>query len=194
MAADDPVVLSAPQLIGARAVRLALGVSKWHLYDLIRAGDPRVMPGFLGKISGRFVWNAHELFSGLYASPVALWEEIARVENRVKAERWCAVDECHSPAHFLRLCPIHLGRMIATWNRAEKSTLARWRLLAMCQWVIDRNAHLDFPDDWDPFSGVCLTPGCGGSTEAPGRSSPLCIPCSLEFWENPAGVAHPGTL
>lgn len=181
----DAVVLSPPKIIGVKTVALTLGVSRWRVYKLIEAGDERVTPGYLGKVAERHIWNAHELFAGMYTSTIALWEEIARVESGDPATRWCAVEECENPAHFLRLCPTHLRLLMRTWRRSERSTLAQWRLLAMCTWVVERNAHLKTPDGWDPWSGICMTPGCAGRTdESPGRASPLCVPCSLNFWDN----------
>lgn len=183
----DAVVLSPPKIIGVRTVALAIGVTRGRVWELVKARDDRVMAGYLGKISGRHVWNAHELFAGMYTSPVALWEEISRVEHGTTATRWCAVDDCEQPAQFLRLCSHHLGLLMRTWRRSERSTLAQWRLLAMCQWVVERNAHLKTPDGWDPWSGICMTPGCSGRTdESPGRASPLCVPCSMKFWNHRA--------
>lgn len=186
-ATPDPIVLAPPKLIGCRTVALAFGVSAQTVRDLVHSGDIRVQPGYLGRISHRHVWNAHELFASMYTSPMALWDEIARIEHRVPATVWCAVGECEEPAHFLRLCPNHLRFLMKVWRRAERSTLAQWRLLAMCQWVVERNAHLTPPSGWDPWSGVCMTPRCTGVTDADGRSGPLCPECSAKFWNNEVG-------
>ena len=66
----DTVVLPQPQLIGVDTVKAALGVSRFRVYELIREGSPRVMPGYLGKVARRHVWNAHELFASMYSSQI----------------------------------------------------------------------------------------------------------------------------
>ena len=144
------------------------------------------MTGYLGAIQQRSTWNANELFAGLYSDPVALWEEVGRVKAGKPSMLWCEVADCEAPAHFLRLCSTHLRMLMNTWRRAEKSTLAHWRLLAMCRWVVERNAHLEPPTGWDPWSGECMTPGCEERTDVrPNRVSPLCPSCSDKFWSPP---------
>lgn len=174
-----PVVLSPPKLIGTDTVETVLGVSIDRIRRLIRREDPRVMAGYLGKISGRHIWNAHELFAGLYSSPDALWAEIRRVETGNRDLRFCAVEGCGKPSHFVRLCRDHLRTLMKTWRRAEHSTLVVWQLLAMCTWVVERNAHLVPPTGWDPWSGTCMTPHCHDDTVGHG---PLCRSCLDEFW------------
>lgn len=188
---DDPgIVLSPPKLIGSPTVALMLGIARERVWRLVAAGDVRIQAGYLGKIGDRHVWNAHELFAGMYSSPMALWEEVARIENGTPVVMWCSVGDCEEPAHFLRLCSRHLNRHMAVWRRAERSTLAQWRLLAMCRWIVERNEHLTPPHGWDPWSGVCMTPGCENSTDqvdGRARASPLCLSCSGKFWNHEAG-------
>jgi len=184
-ATSDPIVLSAPKLIGTKTVAAALGLQSAAVRQLVAARDKHVMTGYLGKISERHTWNAHELFAGMYESPMALWVELSRVETGTPSDLWCTVEECEQHAHFLRLCLLHVNRLMDTWRSAERSTLAHWRLLAMCTWVVERNRHLTPPSGWDPFSEICMVPGCVGRTDTrPGRASPLCPPCSQRFWSS----------
>lgn len=176
------VVLPQPQLIGVNTVAVALGVRRWRIYELLRERSPRVTPGYLGKISRKHTWNAHELFASMYTSTLALTEEIARVEAGARADRWCSVPDCGEEVQFLDLCRRHLRTLKTVFGDAEGSGLAVYRLLAMCTWVVERNRHLTVPHDWDPWSGACMTPGCDNRTDENRRSSPLCPDCSRKFW------------
>lgn len=182
-ASTDTVVLPQPQLIGTFTVAAAFGLSPWRVRELIREGDPRVTAGYLGKIAERHTWNAHELFGSMYTSTMALQEEIARVEAGIRSDRWCSVPDCEHEAQFLDLCRGHLKQLKNTFRQAERSGQAVWRLLAMCTWVVERNRHMVPPEGWDPWSGVCMTPGCENDTDQTRRSSPLCRSCSAEFWD-----------
>lgn len=179
---SSTVVLPQPQLIGIRTVSTALGLTHGRVYTLLREHDRRVTPGYLGKISGRHTWNAHELFASWYSSTMALADEIERVEAGIRSDRPCSVPECTLTAQFLDLCYRHLRELRRTFDHAEGSSLAVYRLLAMCTWVVERNAHLAPPSDWDPWSGICMTPDCDGRTDTNRRASPLCPECSLKFW------------
>lgn len=197
MATDPlPVIVSPPKLIGTDTVAVTLNLSISRVRRLITARDGRVIPGYLGKFGRRHIWNAHELFAGLYSTPQALWEEIGRVETGRTLATWCGVPDCDEPAHFLQLCDRHLNRLLAVWRRAERSSLVVWRLLALCTWVVERNSHLVPPAGWDPWSNVCMTPGCDNRTDtAPARTSPLCVTCTAEFWDDIyRPVARCGTL
>ena len=176
------VVLPQPQLIGIRTVTTALGLSRWRVYELLREGDSRVTTGYLGKVAGRHTWNAHELFASMFTSTMALADEIERVEAQVRADRPCSVPGCEMTSQFLDLCYRHLAELRRTFRDAEGSARAVYRLLAMCTWVVERHAHLTPAHGWDPWSGICMTPGCEGRTDANRRSSPLCPDCSRKFW------------
>lgn len=177
------VVLPQPQLIGVNTVSVALGVQRWRVYELIRERSPRVMPGYLGKVARRHTWNAHELFASMFTSSMALVDEIARVEAGIRADGECSVDGCGRNIQFLGLCFEHVRQLHRVFRNAEHSDVAVWRLLAMCTWVVERNRHLVPPQGWDPWSGICMTPGCDNRTDGPrNRSSPLCPECSDRFW------------
>lgn len=179
-----PVVLSPPKLIGTDTVSITLNLTPRRVRRLIAVGDPRATTGYLGKFSGRHAWNAHELFAGLYSSPQALWDEIRRVEAGRTLTTWCGVPDCSQPVHMLQLCDGHLNRLLRVWRRAERSTLVVWQLLALCTWVVERNAHLTPPAGWDPWSGICMTPSCQNRTDVDPRwVSPLCQSCSRSFWQ-----------
>lgn len=180
---SSTVILPQPQLIGTDTVAVALGVSRRRVYELIEARDSRVMPGYFGMVARRHTWNAHELFASMYTSTMALHDEINRVEAGIRSDRWCSVPDCDEEVQFLDLCRRHIRQLHRTFVDAEGSGQALYRLLAMCTWVVERNRHLTPPDGWDPWSGVCMTPGCHNRTDGPHRrSSPLCPPCSAKFW------------
>ena len=178
---DRPVIVSPPKLVGADTVAVTVNLSVDRVYRLLAAGDGRVTPGYLGKFSGRHIWNAHELFAGMYSTPQALWDEIGRVEAGRTLNVWCGVPGCERPVHFLQMCDRHLRRLMRVWRRAELSTLSVWHLLALCTWVVERNAHLRPPAGWDPWSGICMTPRCDNESMPDG---PLCRSCSDLFWFN----------
>jgi len=179
----DTVILPRPQLVGTDTVSAALGISIGRLYALLRQRHPRVTPGYLGKIADRHTWNAHELFASMFTSTMALAEEVDRVEAGVRSDRWCSVPGCEEAAQFLDLCRVHIWKLQRTFHDAERSAQAMYRLLAMCTWVVERNQHLTPPHGWDPWSGVCMAPGCENGTDGPHRrSSPLCPDCSAKFW------------
>ena len=179
---SSTVILPQPQLIGTNTVAAAFGISRRRVYELIQDSDRRVTPGYFGMIAGRHTWNAHELFASWYTSTMALADEIERVEAGIRSDRPCSVPDCELSAQFLDLCYRHLRELRRTFGHAEGSALAVWRLLAMCTWVVERNAHLAPPHGWDPWSGICMTPECDGRTDGNRRSSPLCPDCSEKFW------------
>lgn len=181
----DPVILSPPKLIGTDTVAIAINLTPGWVRRLIAQGDQRVTSGYLGKFNGRHIWNAHELFAGLYTSPQALWEEIRRVELGHMLDTRCGVDGCERATHMLQLCDVHIRYLLRVWRRAERVNLSLWHLLALCTWVVERNAHLAPPNGWDPWSNICMTPSCQNRTDTfPGRLSPLCSPCSTTFWSS----------
>jgi hypothetical protein len=171
-------ILSPPRLIGTDAVGACLGIQQAWVARLVRTDDPRLKPGYLGKIRGRHVWNAHELFSSMYSTPHALWEEIERARLGGRTDAVC---HCGKPVLFLGLCPNHVRRLMSGFQGAQRSSLAAIQLLAMCRWVVDRNQHIE--PGIDPWSGVCVTPGCDNRTDVPvGRVSPLCRECARRLF------------
>lgn len=193
MEPTDPVILSPPKLIGTPTVALAVNLSQRHVRRRLAVGDERVTSGYLGKFNGRHIWNAHELFAGLYSSPQALWEEIRRVEAGWTDTALCGVEGCTRPTHMLQLCDVHIRYLMRVWRRAERVDLSVWHLLALCTWVVERNAHLTPPGGWDPWSNICMTPSCQNRTDTfPGRDSPLCSPCSTKFWQSVKRPRHKG--
>lgn len=179
----DAVIVSPPRLVGTDTVAMCLGVASAHVRFRLAIGDERVTTGYLGKISGRHVWNAHELFASMYSTADALWAEIRRVEAGIRTSAPCTA--CERPAQFLGLCRTHIRELTSTFKRAQDSSVVVWQLLAMCRWVVDRNAHLSPPHGWDPWSGVCMTPSCQNrNDDIVGRYSPLCLSCSRTLWSH----------
>lgn len=179
----ESTVVAPPQLVGTTEVAAAFGLSAHRIRRLAASGADMLARGYIGKVNGRHIWNGSELFASLFASPQSLRDEIARVKAGDRSGLWCSVNDCEDEAQFLELCHRHLRELHRTFGNAEKSYIAVYRLLAMCQWVVERNAHLSLPAGWDPWSGRCMSPGCGNRTDLPGnRSSPLCRDCSRKFW------------
>lgn len=181
-----------PQMIGVHDVAELWGCTPDRIRRRIRARHRPTLTGYFGKIGGRHIWNAHELFSQVFSTDVALDDVIRTVINRtpvpVEQTVICGVDDCGGYTVFAGLCTKHLRRFMRAWYHSASSHPALLQFVGMCRWVVDRNAHLVLPAGFDPFSTVCMTPGCGNSTNVHGGDgwhSPLCQPCTAKFWNNP---------
>lgn len=185
-------VVSPPQIIGARDVAILFGVTPDRIRRRLAAHHRPTRVGYLGKIGGRHIWNAHELIVGVFSSDSRLEDTLRALTNphaRPAGELvLCGVDDCGDPVEFVGLCRRHLRRFMTAWYHAGTSSLVLLQFVAMCRWVVDRNAHLVLPAGFDPFGHVCITPGCGKATNVHGRDgwhSPLCVDCTRSFWNNP---------
>jgi hypothetical protein len=176
------VIVAQPQVIGVAVVAQVLGYAPWTIRAKVRDGDPRVAPGYLGKISNKHCWNAAELFGDLFTSDDALRAYIASAERAPYVPDRCFVDDCRRVSGPLGLCPRHARRFLRAWDRAEFSGVSLIQLVALCRWVTERWAHLTIPE-FDPWADTCITPGCNGAANLSGQG-PLCTPCSTDLWDH----------
>lgn len=189
------MIVSPPRIVGTKTVAAFLGVSAWWLYRAIPDEPPYVgewAPGYLGKIANKHTWNFHELIASTFDSEASLELVVSRMTDPAPADPLdtllCGAAGCDGAAEQLGLCTRHLRRMFTAWRHSSRSSLVTMQLVAMCRWIVDRNAHLVLPADFDPWSNVCMTPGCGGSTNVHGDHAegawhgPLCLECSAKFW------------
>ncbi|CAN5424519.1 hypothetical protein BH10ACT3_BH10ACT3_19890 [soil metagenome] len=185
------MIVSPPRLVGTATVAPLFGVRVRHLYSKLEAREPLVLAGYLGKIGKHHVWNLHELVASLFTSDAALEMVIDRLTDRTPSDPLdtvlCSTSGCDEVEELIGLCPRHLHQLHRAWRKATRSSLATVQLVGMCQWIVERNAHLVLPPDFDPWSLVCLTPGCDGETNGNGHHGPLCPSCTAKFWNNPPG-------
>lgn len=181
------MIVSPPRLVGTRTVAPLFGVKPEQLRDRLAAGDPFVHTGYLGKIGARHIWNLHELVASLFTGEAALDLVVDRLTTGHLDPLdtvLCAAPDCDRIEEMVGLCGLHLRRLINSWRHASRSSLVTVQLVAMCRWVVDRNAHLVLPADYDPWSTLCMTPGCENPTNQDGWHGPLCPTCSAVFWQN----------
>ena len=184
------MIVAPPQLIGTAAVGRMFGVPPDRVRINLRAGRAELRPGYLGRIANRHVWNGPELIASLFTSEVALEEVVAALATRDPIDpveaMLCAAPDCDELAEVVGLCRTHLRRLTAAWRRAPHSSLVTVQLVAMCRWVVERNADLVLDPDFDPWSPVCMSPTCDSPTNTLVWHGPLCARCSAELWGNPA--------
>jgi len=179
-------IVSPPRLVGIAVVAKFLGVSRWWLYD-----HGPALPGYVGMIGRRHTWNFPELIASTYDSDASVQMVVDRLTDPNPSDPLdtllCAVPDCDYPAEQIGLCDKHLRRLFTAWRRAGRSTVVTMQLVAMCRWVVDRKAHLVLPAGFDPWANVCMTPGCGNSTNTRGENAwhgPLCVTCSAQLWNH----------
>lgn len=181
------MITSPPTLVGIDFPAALYQTSRDRVRRRLHRGDAEIRRGYLGKIGRGHVWNAHELIAGTFTSDVALELVVRRLANGHTdpvAGLLCAVTDCDEIEEALGLCSTHMRRLMRTWGRAEHSRLFLMQLVAMCRWVVERNSELVLPPGFDPWASQCMTPGCDGVTNYPGRSGPMCVACTANFWSN----------
>lgn len=187
------MIVSPPRLVGTATVAPIFGCTIGRLRHRLAEGQLVGTAGYLGKISGKHTWNLHELCASVFTGDAALELVVGQLSTGSADPLdsvLCAVADCDDPEELLGLCRRHLRRLMTTWRHASRSSLVTVQLVAMCQWVVDRNAHLVLPAGFDPWQPICMTPGCGKSTNFQGPDAwhgPLCLDCSAAFWNNPPG-------
>lgn len=185
-------VVSPPQTIGARDVAILFGVTPDRIRRRLAEHHRPTRVGYLGKIGGKHVWNAHQLITSVFTSDSDVDATVTALLNtnprRASDMARCGVDGCDDTADFAQLCHRHLRKFMRAWYHAPTSSVVLLQFVAMCRWVVDRNAHLVLPPGFDPFASTCITPGCAGDTNVHGGDgwhSPLCVDCTRKFWNNP---------
>jgi hypothetical protein len=182
------VIVSPTRLVGTTTVAPIVGITAGTLRRRVHAGDALVLNGYLGIVRNRHVWNLHELVVKLFTSEASVLDVVARLTDPRPADPidtiLCSVPECDDLELMVGLCRLHLRRLMIAWDHAGRSSLIATQLVAMCQWIVERNAHLSFPAGFDPWSLTCMTPGCDKPTNVNGWHGPLCPDCSAAFWGN----------
>lgn len=187
-------IVSPPRLVGTETVANLFGISRWWLRERVKAGEPIVMNGYLGKVSNQHTWNMHTLIAALFPDDSSIENLVDRAVSEADPNIICLVTDCHDIEHLAGLCRHHLRKMLTSWRHAPGSSLVRLQLVAMCQWVVERNAHFVLPAGFDPFAPVCMNDGCDGPTNIHGGDSwhgPLCQPCTADFWDKPLDRPRP---
>lgn len=185
------MIVSPPRLVGSRTVAELFNVTQDRLCRKLAAREPLVIAGYLGKVGRNHIWNMHELVANLFTSDAAVELVVDRLTDPTPsdplASMLCSVGGCDHLEERAGLCPKHLRRLMTAWRHADRSSLVTVQLVAMCQWVVERNAHLTLPPGFDPWAPVCMTPDCDNATNVHGPDSwhgPLCVACSARFWNN----------
>lgn len=181
------MIVSPPKIVGTNTVAELFGVTPDRIRRRIVERQPQVCHGYLGKISDKHCWNLPELVAALFTSDASLELVVERLTSPPSDPTdtlLCTVPDCDQLEETVGLCAAHLRRLMCTYRRAPRSSLAVIQLVAMCRWVVERNDHYVLPADYDPWATVCLTPGCDGETNVVGRWGPLCGPCTARFWQN----------
>lgn len=190
-ASGDMTLVAPPRIIGTDAMAELLGVHRRTVTARVRAGDPAVLVGYLGKPGGKVhAWNASVLLGDMFATPEQLVHELDRIERRQPAmPPTCTVDECDGANIMAGLCDRHLRRLIHALASERQGRLVHAQLVAMCRWVVDRNEHIVLPAEYNGFLDQCMTPGCGNKVGDGGPVDrwvgPLCVPCAQAFWHDP---------
>lgn len=181
-----------PQMIGVHDVAEMFGCTPDRIRRRVRARHGPTVTGYFGKVGGRHIWNAHELFGAVFTSDARLDEAVKALTNRnaisVTDAARCGVDNCTATVEIAGLCRTHLRRFMRAWYHASESSLALAQLVGMCRWIVERNAHLVLPSGYDPFDTKCMTPDCEHRTNDAQWHGPLCPECSARFWNNPPAV------
>ena len=192
------MIVAPPRLVGTATVARFFGVSRHRLYLMMShpCGDEPWMHGYLGKIARQHTWNFPQLVAATFDSDASMELVLTRLTDPADPLDLllCAAPGCEYTAEQVGLCDIHLRRLFTAWRQAHRSSVVTLQLVAMCRWIVDRNAHLVLPAGFDPWSNICMTPGCGKSTNIRGEHAwhgPLCLDCSAEFWDNPRVRPHP---
>jgi hypothetical protein len=187
-------IVSPPRLVGTVTVAHVFGVQPARVRRKLADGHPLVMHGYLGKVCNRHTWNLHELLARLFHDDTSLDLLADRATATGTTSGVCEAVDCVEVADMIGLCRVHLRKLLTSFRHAPDSTLVQIQLLAMCQWVVDRNAHLVLPAGFDPWSTECMNPGCQNPTNVHGENGwhgPLCPPCSEAFWNNPPDRPRP---
>jgi|PlaIllAssembly_1097288.scaffolds.fasta_scaffold00122_15 hypothetical protein len=187
-------IVSPPRLVGSRTVGHLFGIGLYQVYDNLKAGHPLITAGYLGKISNRHTWNLHELISRMFVDGSSIEAIVDRVYSDEPPTVTCEAGGCDRVAETLGLCRVHIRHLFTAWKHAPDSTLVTLQLVAMCQWIAERHAHIILPPGFDPWDPVCMTPGCGNPTNIHGPDGwhgPLCPACSAKFWSNSPDRPHP---
>lgn len=181
------MIVSPPRMIGTASVARLFGITA-HAVRRRLVASPEIRVGYLGKIANQHTWNAPVLIASMFGGDVEIERVVDALTNPTPADALdrvlCAAPDCDQVEQAIGLCPRHLYRLTHAWRRAPRSSLVTMQLVAMCRWVVERNAHLVLPDDFDPWSGACMTPGCTRPTNGNGWYGPLCRVCSALFWQN----------
>lgn len=182
------MIVSPPRIIGTHSVARLLGVKQDSAWRLVDRKSPTVAPGYLGKIGGRHCWNAPVLINSLFGSDVeleAVLDTLTCPDPVDPLDRMlCGVPGCDALESSVGLCRHHMRMLNHAWRHAPRSSLVMVQLVAMCRWVAERNSHLVLPADFDPWSQVCMTPGCEAPTNDGSWHGPLCQACAGVFWGN----------
>lgn len=177
-----------PQMIGVHDVADLFGITPEEVRRRVRSRHRPTLVGYFGKVGGRHIWNAHELFAQMFSTDARLDEAIKALTNPkaqpVATRVQCGAKDCGDPSLFAGLCRLHLRHFMRAWYRAGDSSLYLQQFVGMCRWIVERHAHLVLPADYDPFDTVCMKPGCTNQTNTNGRAGPLCTACSNEFWNH----------
>ena len=187
------MIVAAPRLVGTATVAEIFGITPDRVRHRVVAGDFPTA-GYLGKIAGKHTWNLHEVCAAVFTDTAALELVVHQLTAPAPTDPLeallCAVTDCDQAAELVGLCKKHLRRLMTSWRHAPRSSLVTIQLVAMCQWVVERNAHITLPPGFDPWAPVCMTPGCGGATNIQGENAwhgPLCLTCSAKFWGHVPG-------
>lgn len=188
------MITSPPRLVGTATVAPLYGVTRSHMTRKLAAGEARV--GYLGKVGNKHTWNLHELLASLFATDAAIEMVVDALGHYHPSDpldsMLCAVQGCDRLESVLGLCTRHLRHLMASWRHAGRSTLVTVQLVALCRWVVAHNRDVVLPEDFDPWSPVCMTEGCDNETNTHGGwHGPLCPACSAQFWDNAIGRARP---
>ncbi len=184
-------IVSPPRIVGIDTVAHLLGLTEATTRRRLKRGDPVIGKGYLGKISNRHTWNMHELVSGLFVDESSIEQVVDRALSGEPPVVLCLVSDCENGAETIGLCRKHTKALFKAWKHAPSSTLIHAQLVGMCQWIVERNAHIVLPAGFDPWATVCMTPDCGNETNARGWHGPLCPSCAATFWRNSPDRPHP---